>query len=30
MLQTVAILVLLVQGMQMLGDRIAQKLYQRG
>ena len=30
MLQTVAILVLLVQGMQMLGDRIAQKLYERG
>ena len=29
MLQTIAILVLLVQGMQMLGDRIAQKLYHR-
>lgn len=29
MLQTVVILVVLVQGMQMIGDRIAQKLYHR-
>lgn len=29
MVQTIAILVLLVQGMQMLGDRIAHKLYER-
>jgi D-methionine transport system permease protein len=29
MLQTVVILVLLVQGIQMLGDKIAQRLYHR-
>jgi len=29
MLQTIAILVVLVQGVQMLGDKLAQRLYQR-